>query len=90
MVSFELFIKRLYRRVKYFPIHIKEIATNPYESCRRCGTLYRLLWYVDSYYWEKVIRGDGCYCLDCFIKIAEIRNIRIPINKFELDLFYHD
>jgi len=48
------------------------------------------MWNVDDNIWTKVTGRDngGSYCIDCFVKIAEARNIIIEPNSIKLSLFY--
>jgi len=87
-----IFLKRIIRRIKYFPIFLFEILKWKYESCQKCGSIFRILWNVNDDIWSKVTGsndgGGGSYCIDCFVKIAEAKNIIIESKDIELNLFY--
>jgi hypothetical protein len=85
-------IKRIIRRVKYFPKFIKEAFSWEYESCKRCGSIFRIVWNVDDKIWQKVMEvsddGGGSLCIDCFVKIAESKGIIIKPEQINIKLFY--
>jgi len=84
--------RRIIRRIRHFPAFIFEAMGWEYESCQRCGSAFRVMWSVDDNIWNKVTGendgGGGSYCVDCFIKIAEAKNIIIEPNNIKLSLFY--
>lgn len=86
----KLFSKRLYHRIKYIPSYLKEIWFWKCETCQRCGSVFRIMWDIKNEIWYKVIGNyDGCYCLDCFIKIAEKQKIKINLNDMNIiEIFY--
>jgi len=86
-----VFLKRIIRRIKYFPAFLLESLKWEYESCERCGSAFRIVWSVDDETWAKVMGrngGCGCVCVDCFVKIAEIKNIAIEPKNIKLSLFH--
>lgn len=87
-----LFLKRIIRRIKYFPIYLKEARSWEYESCKRCGSIFRLVWTIDNELWKKVMDvnddGGGSVCIDCFIKLAENKNVEIKNKNLKIDPFY--
>lgn len=56
-----LFLKRVIRRIKYFPIYLNEARSWEYESCKKCGSIFRLMWTIDDELWKKVmdVNDDG-------------------------------
>lgn len=87
-----MFLKRIYRRIKYIPKFIKESFTYEYETYQECGNAFRIMWHVKDEIWNKVTKtddgGGGSYCVDCFIKEAEKQNIKINQEDINLKLFY--
>ena len=63
----------------------------PYESCRKCGKSFRLLWNVKDQLWKKVMNVNdedgGSYCVDCFIERANKIGIIIPNEDINIELF---
>jgi len=86
-----LFFTRLFRAIRNIPAFLWESATWEYESCKRCGCAFRIMWDVEDEIWEKVM-GDpdapGCYCVGCFIKMAEKKGIVIHPSQIKVGLFY--
>ncbi|MCE5220210.1 MAG: hypothetical protein LLF98_02785 [Clostridium sp.] len=89
-----MFLKRIYRRIKYIPKFIKESLTYEYETCQECGNAFRIMWHVNDEIWNKVTNtndgGGGSYCVDCFVKKAESKNIKINSKDINLELFYFE
>jgi len=85
-------VKRIIRRLKYFPKFIKEALIWEYESCDECGSIFRIMWQVDDEIWKKVMNvedeGGGSLCVDCFIKKSEKKKIIIKSSDVKLNLFY--
>jgi hypothetical protein len=86
--------RRLFRRFLWFLIYQWKSLTLkqwPYESCRKCGKSFRLLWYVEDIYWKRVMdvndSGGGSYCVDCFIERANNLGIIIPDEAIEIKPF---
>ncbi|MGE5438025.1 MAG: hypothetical protein ACM3O3_12500 [Syntrophothermus sp.] len=88
----KIFLNRFIRRLKYFKYFIKESLIWEYESCKRCGNSFRIRWNIKDEIWNKVTNTNddsgGSYCVDCFIKLAENKNITIKNDDIELNLFY--
>ena len=88
-----MFLKRIYRRIKYISKFIKESFTYEYETCQECGNAFRVMWHVKDEIWNKVTNtygGGGSYCVDCFIKKAEKQGIIINQEDISLELFYFE
>jgi len=87
-----MFIIRIIRRIKYIPIFLYESFKWEYETCKICGTAFRINWAVKDEIWQNVMKVDdgsgGSLCLDCFIKKAEKININLDLKDFKIDLFY--
>ena len=81
---YKLFLKRIFRRIKYIPQFIRESFIWEYETCQECGNSFRIRWHVKDEIWNKVTNtndgGGGSYCIDCFIKKAEKQGIEINDN----------
>jgi len=86
-----MFLKRLFRRIKYFRWFLIESWTWKYETCQRCGNAFRIAWAVKDSMWEKVTGikdgGGGSYCIDCFIKLAEKQRIKINKTDIKFEIF---
>ena len=55
-----------------------------YESCRRCGACYRFFYSAKDGVWRRVVGSeDGCYCLECFAKMAEEKGLKLTMADFE-------
>jgi len=81
-LSFHTIFKRFWARFKHL-LRFREIINWKYESCYRCGSGDRLTIDVKDNKWIEVNgRYEGCLCLDCFIKIAESKNIKIELEDF--------
>jgi len=87
-----MFIKRIIRRIKFFPRFVLEAKRWEYESCQKCGSCFRIAWKVRDDIWQTVTgkNNGGSYCVDCFIKLAETKDIVIKKSDIKLDLFYGD
>ncbi len=87
-----MFLKRIYRRLKHLPKFIKEFYSWQYETCQECGNAFRIMWRVKDEIWDEVTNtndgGGGSYCVDCFVKMAEKRGIKINSWDIRLKLFY--
>jgi len=86
-----LVLRRIIRRIRYFPTFLLESYKWEYESCERCGSAFRVIWSVDDKTWAKVMSrddGGGCVCVDCFVKIAESKGVVIEPKNVKLNLFY--
>lgn len=78
-----VFIKRFFRRLRY-AFQFYEMWTWRYESCRRCGKCYRLPCGIQEEIWLKVNgKSEGCLCFDCFIILAQEKNIKFGIKNIE-------
>jgi len=78
-----LFIKRLYRRLK-FAFRFKEMYTWEYESCNLCGINYRLpIGIVDKTWLAVNGKSEGCLCVNCFLQLAQEKGIEITIDDIE-------
>lgn len=87
-----LFFKRIFRAIKHIPWFLYKCITYKYETCKKCGVGYRLMWWVDNKIWEKVFGNSdipGCYCLTCFVEIAESKGIKIGEEQISIKLFYY-
>jgi hypothetical protein len=87
-------LMRLMRRVKWLIVHQWNTLTLrqwPYESCKRCGKTFHLVWNVEDRYWREVMGvlddSGGSLCLDCFIECAERRGINVPSKSISLKVF---
>lgn len=90
----KMLIKRLFRRIRWLIIYqwpTLTLKSWPYESCKKCGKLLRIRWNVEDKYWQKVANvqddGGGSLCIDCFIELAVIKDIKIPIDAFDINIF---
>ncbi|MDD5649302.1 MAG: hypothetical protein PHF86_02610 [Candidatus Nanoarchaeia archaeon] len=90
MVNWKIIVKRVLRRIKYVFI-LKDLINWEYESCKRCGHCFRLLWSVKDELWRKVTGsvddGGGSLCVDCFIELALQKNIKISNDDILIELF---
>ena len=79
---------RLSARVKNC-FRIREMWTWKYESCRRCGSCYRVPigWVEEAWLGVNDI-SDGCLCADCFITIAQQRNFKLLHSDIECMWFF--
>ena len=77
------FLKRLSRRFRYL-LRWREMWSWEYESCKHCGSCYRLTTgWIDST-WIQVNGGyGGCLCIDCFLTLAQKKRIVIDIKDIE-------
>jgi hypothetical protein len=88
-----MILKRLWRRVTWLFIYQWKTITLkkwPYESCKKCGKVFRTVWQVEDSYWNKVIGssdGGGILCLDCFIEKANDQGIFIPKEAIKIEIF---
>jgi len=56
-----------------------------YESCNRCGNCYRLPYIVKDDIWLKINgREGGCLCFNCFIQIANEKNVLVQLEDIEV------
>jgi len=82
-------IKRFLTRIKYLPQFIIQSIKWPYETCQRCGNAYCLIWSVSDGLWNDVIgEKEGLMCIDCFIKEAIKKGIKITDDDFIIKPFY--
>jgi len=88
VLSKMIFLKRFFRRLR-FAFHFKEMYSWPYESCDRCGHLFKLLWSASDKKWEEVTGSEnGCLCVSCFIEKANEKNISInSLDITRLEVF---
>lgn len=89
-----VFIKRLFRRLRWFVFRQWRTVTQkqwPYETCWMCGKAIYTVWYVKDRYWRDVVgvfdTGGGSLCVGCFIEYAERLNIDVPQEAFEIAVF---
>lgn len=85
------FLYRLINRFK--PIfRFREMWSWDYESCERCGSCFRLAYTMTNEKWKEVYGSEnGCLCLDCFLKMAESKDIKIsPEDILWLNIFNGD
>ena len=87
-------IKRLFRRFKWILFYNWSSLTlnqYPYETCKYCGKCFHVSWNVDDKYWEKVVgvndSGGGSLCIDCFIELANKKDVCIPNSAFKYNIF---
>lgn len=88
MVNYKLIIKRIFRRI-FYVFKWRELLNWEYESCERCGHCFRLYWKTKNSKWIEVYGGEnGCLCIDCFIELANKKNIPLVKNDIEkIELF---
>jgi len=78
-----IFFKRVFRRFIHF-LRFKEMWLWEYESCNRCGSCYRLpAGWIDSKWLAINGKEKGCLCIDCFLILAQEKNISINIRDIE-------
>lgn len=78
---FCVFLVRLFKRI--ISINLIKLYTWEYESCFKCGSLYRIVYYLKDDIFMKITGNDNhCYCLECILNIAEKKNIQITIDDF--------
>lgn len=54
------------------------------ESCDNCGRCYNLVGYWDDNKWLSVNGQEGgCLCVECFLELADIKNINISSQDIE-------
>lgn len=84
-------IKRFFRRLKNC-FDFKDINNWEYESCENCGSCFRIAYDIKGNIWNEVYdSGDGCLCLNCFLKKASEKNIFLTNKDFNwLCLFTMD
>lgn len=87
IVHWKLITKRIFRRIRFI-FFLKDMITWEYESCIRCGHCYRVLWKISDEKWNAV-KGDqnGCLCIDCFLEMANNKNIVINANDIQVKVF---
>ena len=82
--------KRLFRSIKYFIfVYLVRLSWWEYESCRRCGRMYKISFEVSDALWTEVVGYNvgGCYCPDCFVDLANKKGIRIEARDLNLWVF---
>lgn len=95
VIKLRLFLIRLFRYTRYFFLcYMKEAWKWEYESCKRCGKIFRIQWHVSDSIWNKVMNvndgSGGSLCVDCFIKIAKDKCPVICDEFIKMRLFYPD
>ena len=85
----KMIVKRFIRRLLWLFLYQWNSLTLfkwPYESCKRCGKSFRIVWSVKDEFWYKVMQrkdnGGGSLCLDCFIELAENKDIELKEDDF--------
>lgn len=74
------FLKRFLRRLRH-AFRWSEMRAWRYESCRRCGSCYRLPVGWRQEVWNKINEGPrGCLCVDCALVLAEQKGVTITIE----------
>lgn len=83
VIHWSLIVKRIFRRFCYI-FKIRELIIWPYESCERCGHCFHICWTAKDDKWIEVYGNEnGCLCLDCFIELANAKNIDITQDDIE-------
>jgi hypothetical protein len=78
IIIFNRFIARLKHVFRF-----SEIISWEYETCGMCGMDYRLAIGIEDSKWITVNgKSGGCLCLNCFLKMAEKKNITIDYDDF--------
>lgn len=81
----KLGLKRIIRRIKFFSHFIREVFSWEYESCKKCGSIFRIMWHVDDHIWQEVVGVNddtgGSLCVDCFVKLAEKKVFILNLKK---------
>ena len=92
-----MLIKRLFRRIKWLLLYQwKSLALKqwPYESCKKCGKAFRIIWSVENKYWYLVMNrkdsGGGSLCIDCFLELADNKNIKISKESIYVEVFEYN
>lgn len=75
-------LRRFIRRLQ-FAFDFKSLWAWGYETCSKCGMDYRLVIDIKDQTWLLVNGTDsGCLCNNCFLKIAQEKNINISLDDF--------
>ena len=82
-----IFIKRVINRLNNV-LRTPTMKQYPYETCKRCGKDYRIIYSGSDNLWENISEKYNLLCLDCFITLANKNGIKLNINDFEtLEVF---
>jgi hypothetical protein len=86
----KLFCPRFFRRLRH-TFQFKEMYNHEFESCQRCGSTYHMFYDLKDFVWYSIFGSEnGCYCLDCLIKIAKSKNIEIEMEDFNyIEILFH-
>lgn len=75
-----VFLRRFAARLRY-AFRFRDMWTWKLESCRRCGCTYRVVSHWKDLTWLNVTgREGGCLCLNCFVELANEREITLCYN----------
>lgn len=87
-IFWKLFIRRIFHRICYI-FYFREPAIWQYESCERCDHCFRLCWSAKNEKWIEVYgNNSGCLCIDCFIELANKKEIILEKSDIErIELF---
>lgn len=81
---------RFWARLRH-AFRLKELFLDPYESCNRCGSVYRLVGDWSDKVWIAVVGHEGgLLCPSCFVELANQKGINLTIDDVQKIWVFQD
>ena len=63
--------------------------TNGHQTCKGCMNSQYVKYGVSNELWNKVVGIEIVLCLDCFLKLAKYKNVKIN-DKIDIELIVNE